>query len=408
MKPTKPFAAVAGNICLDITPVFPARKAANIGDILQPGKLVQIGEADVHTGGAVANVGLALRLFGVETLLLGKVGRDYFGESIMSVLGERGASSGMIVSDGASTSYTVVVAVPGFDRFFLHNPGANDTVSCADIDFASLEGASLFHFGYPPLMRRIYRDGGRELVELFRRMDAMGAVTSLDLAAVDPSSDAGSQDWRGILERVLPFVDLFEPSIEELCFMIDRPRYDRWREEGKNLERGLSVSADILPLADALTGMGAGNFIIKCGAAGFFYRLGGRGGNGGSDRDGGRSGGSIGRMYGSPDASSGEGPLRRLERKLGRALPDWAGREGFEKSYEPAVVRSATGAGDTMIAAFLAAMVRGYSLDRCLRLAAATGASCVEAYDALGGIRTLEEQERHIGRGWNKQNLVSD
>ena len=32
----------AGHICLDITPVFPDQKAENIGDIMIPGKLIQM------------------------------------------------------------------------------------------------------------------------------------------------------------------------------------------------------------------------------------------------------------------------------------------------------------------------------------------------------------------------------
>lgn len=65
---------VAGHICLDITPVFPGGKVKSVEQILSLGKLIQMGNADVHTGGAVANTGLAMkrvvaekiRLFGSE------------------------------------------------------------------------------------------------------------------------------------------------------------------------------------------------------------------------------------------------------------------------------------------------------------------------------------------------------
>ena len=45
----------------------------------------------------------------------------------------------------------------------------------------------------------------------------------------------------------------------------------------------------------------------------------------------------------------------------------------------------------------------GYSVEDCLHLAAATGASCVEAYDALSGLRPFEELLRKIEAGWEKQ-----
>ena len=42
----------------------------------------------------------------------------------------------------------------------------------------------------------------------------------------------------------------------------------------------------------------------------------------------------------------------------------------------------------------------------CVRLAAAEGASCVEAYDALSGIRPLEELDEKIKNGWKKREGV--
>ena len=73
---------VAGHICIDITPVFPDKKMNSINDLLSPGKLIQTGIADVHTGGAVANTGLALKILGMDVSLMGKVGCDAFGDMI--------------------------------------------------------------------------------------------------------------------------------------------------------------------------------------------------------------------------------------------------------------------------------------------------------------------------------------
>ena len=64
------------------------------------------------------------------------------------------------VPKGEVTSYTVVLNPPGIDRIFLHCPGANDTFTDEDVTDEVLGGASLFHFGYPPLMKQIWSDGG--------------------------------------------------------------------------------------------------------------------------------------------------------------------------------------------------------------------------------------------------------
>lgn len=261
---------VAGHICLDITPVFPAGSPQPLNRLLAPGKLVQMAGVDLHTGGAVANTGLALKILGAEVELMGKVGDDDFGRLILERLRQYDAAEGMIVSPDSTTSYSIVIAPPGTDRIFLHNPGANDTFRADDIDPGKLTGAAWFHFGYPPLMRHMYAEDGAELAEIFRRAKAAGLHTSLDMAAVDPGTDAGQADWTLILRRVLRYVDCFVPSVEELCFMADRPRYERWlrRAEGGDVTAVLDLDADIRPLARQVLALGAHELLIKCGAPG--------------------------------------------------------------------------------------------------------------------------------------------
>lgn len=375
---SKTGAVVAGHICIDITPLFPAAESASggraaLGDLLVPGSLLRMNGVDIHTGGAVANTGLAMRKFGVDASLMGKVGRDAFGSMILDILRLYGAEKGMIVSDDASTSYSVVIAAPGCDRVFLHDPGANDHFYFADLDLDTISNARLFHLGYPPIMASLFRNGGDELARIFRTIDGMGVMTSLDLAAVDEDSEAGAVDWEAILERTLPFTDFFFPSFEELAWMIDRTKYAQLkRRSGGDIIGALSVEDDVRPLAEKAIALGAKVAIVKCGARGFYYR------------------------------TAGEQRLAALERKHGASLEAWRDKRGFEKSYVPAKVLSATGAGDTTIAAFLSAMLQGRPFGRCLQLAAAAGASCVEAYDALGGLKTFEELESKIESGWAK------
>lgn len=360
----------AGHICLDITPVFPANKAYDrVQDILIPGKLIQTEAADVHTGGSVANTGLALKLLGNDVRLLGKVGNDAFGDIVRSILASYGAG-GLLTDAGSSTSYSVVLAVPGIDRVFLHNPGANDTFCGSDIPDEALADAVLFHFGYPPLMRRMYENNGRELRDLFRRIKAQGIATSLDLAAVDPDTPAGRIDWKTILTDILPLVDFFEPSFEELCFMLDRPRYDRMAGSSGDLTDRLDIETEVVPLADRLMDMGCRVVLIKCGTAGMYLRTAGR---------------SI---------------LADIGSRLDLDTDAWADRHYLQKCFRADIVRSGTGAGDTSIAAFLTAVLSGNGPERCAALSAAEGACCVTAYDALSGLRPLDELEARIDAGW--------
>lgn len=89
-------------------------------------------------------------------------------------------------------------------------------------------------------------------------------------------------------------------------------------------------------------------------------------------------------------------------------LESWIDKEGFEKSYKPEKVVSGTGAGDTSIAAFLTAILNGgYTFEKCLQLAAATGACCVSSYDALSGLKSFEELEEKINNGWEKHMVLT-
>lgn len=360
----------AGHICLDITPVFPPEKhCRQIGELLVPGKLIQMEAASVHTGGSVANTGLALKLLGNDVILLGKVGPDAFGGMVRSILSDYGAG-GLIVDENSSTSYSVVLAVPGLDRIFLHNPGANDTFSAEDILEDALRDAALFHFGYPPLMRRMYEAEGRELARLLQRAREHGAATSLDLAAVDPGSDAGKADWAGILGRALPQVDFFLPSFEELCFMLNRPRYEQLAAWGGDMTEQPGILGDADELAKQCLAMGCGAVLVKCGLSGMAYRTG-----------------------------SGE-RLKRVGANLALSVDAWADRAGIQPCFRADTVRSGTGAGDVSIAAYLTALLQGEGPAACARLAAAEGAASVASYDALGGVLPLNELKQRISAGW--------
>src|SRR5262249_44697698 len=148
------------------------------------------------------------------------VGDDPFGRILLSFYAQADLATGMLISSGETTSYSVVISQPGNDRIFLHCSGANHTFSAAEIADQDLTGAAIFHFGYPPLMQRMYQNEGAGLAQIFQMVKAQEIFTSLDMAWPDPLSEAGQIDWQVILRRTLPFVDAFLPSIEELLFML--------------------------------------------------------------------------------------------------------------------------------------------------------------------------------------------
>lgn len=354
----------AGHICLDITPVFPdGRDYDDISSIFVPGKTINVDAADVHTGGSVANTGLALKKLGMDVMLLAKVGDDSFGDMIKNIVSSYGAG-GLITDKDCNTSYSVVLAVPGIDRVFLHSSGANNTFKPEDVSDDVLSEAALFHFGYPTLMRHMYENDGDALCMLFKRVKSFDVATSLDLSTVQPDSDAGHADWKKILEKTLPYVDFFVPSFEELCFMLDREKYDRLVKTGKDIDGIIDMQEDVLPLAKRSLELGCGVVMIKCGTAGILY------------------------LSAESDRIAGIGS--RLEIDVSK----WCNVSGTRSCYDAGRVLSATGAGDTCIAAFLAGVIKGFKPEKCVKLASAQGACCVTCYDALSGLKTLEELEK--------------
>ena len=211
MKPV----LVAGHICLDIIPDL-----RNVTGF-EPGKLVEAGKATLATGGAVSNTGQALHILGAPVKLVGKVGDDLFGQGVRQLLESRsaGLGDGLAVSRDP-TSYTVVINLVGQDRMFLHAPGCNDTFVSADVPDSALTECGHLHFGYPPLMARMFDNSGTELVDLFNRAKFAGLTTSLDMSLPDANSPSGRAPWREILARTLRYVDLFMPSQDELEFML--------------------------------------------------------------------------------------------------------------------------------------------------------------------------------------------
>jgi sugar/nucleoside kinase (ribokinase family) len=200
---------------------------------------------------------------------VGLIGDDIFGREILKIILEHvGVDySGIVVRKGASTSYTVVINPPGIDRIFLHFPGANDLFGYEDMRWHDIDRVRHLRFGYPPLMLRMFADEGRELERIMARAGEAGVTTSLDMARPDPESSAGRTPWARILKRVLPKVDLFFPSIDELLYML-RPEFFEEVTSPRDLDPAL-----ILELLDSCISKGAGIVAVKLGEDGLLVRV---------------------------------------------------------------------------------------------------------------------------------------
>ena len=67
-----------------------------------------------------------------------------------------------------------------------------------------------------PLLPELLADDAAPLLNLLKEARSRQITTSLDLAVVDPRSRAAAVDSRGIFARIMPYVDIATPSIDDL------------------------------------------------------------------------------------------------------------------------------------------------------------------------------------------------
>jgi sugar/nucleoside kinase (ribokinase family) len=358
MKPV----IVAGHVCVDLTPAFDTPPA------MEPGRLIAVGPLALTAGGCVSNTGLALASLGVPTQLVASAGADELGRVLVALLATSAAdTTGITCLDGRSTSYSIVVDVPGRDRTLWHHIGANSAfdgsgvvdrieaaarlpgadrpvgeastwrgaaaTAGAGVDAAPGAGIAgdacdpILHLGYPTHLPALYADGGAALVRLVHDARAAGATVSLDMAEIDPASEAGAVDWENLMAQTLASVDVMKASVDDLDAMLPH-------------RSGLEPIA----WADLLVELGVAVALVTAGADGLYVRT----------------------------ASAAR--IRAASRLLRDALPDWASREIWAPPFTTHVVRT-TGAGDAAAAGFLAGLAHGRGLAGSALLSAAAAAA---------------------------------
>ncbi len=355
---------VAGHICLDL---LPGMDDVPLSALSATGMLFEVDALNVSTGGAVANSGVSLHVMGTSVGMMGKVGDDLIGRVIIATLKDRDPElSAMVkVQPGSASSYTIALSPENSDRIFLHCPGTNDTFGIEDIDFAQVKDAKIFHLGYPPLLPHLYSDGGDELAEIMRRVKDLGVVTSMDTAQPAPNKPAGHVYWRALLEKVLPYVDVFVPSVEEITFMLHRDAFD-------------SVDGEVLGTLDADKLAERSGELIDMGAAIVGLKM---------------------SSYGIYLQATGDGERLQSLNLPGFSVADWQGAAAYHPAFAVDVVGT-TGAGDAAYAAILTGLLRGLPPARVVQLANAAGALNVRAADATSGVLPWDEMTAKVDGGW--------
>jgi ribokinase len=157
---------VAGSINMDV--VATAERHPRIGETVA-------GNA-VHyfPGGKGANQAVAAAKLGAQVALIGRLGRDAFGDELKAFLTAQGIDLSFVRQTAETHSGTALITVANADNTIVVVPGANALVSAADVDVSPLAkgdiAVSQFEIPRPAI------------VAFFTRARAAGATTILNPA----------------------------------------------------------------------------------------------------------------------------------------------------------------------------------------------------------------------------------
>ena len=317
---------VAGHLCIDITP-----ELTGVPELV-PGQLYEIGAAQLTLGGCVANTELALASAGVPTRVCSTLGNDPLGEIARRLLAEQGVDlEDVTTTSGAATSYTIVLQLPDHDRTFWHHSGANAVFTGREMN---LDGVDIIHLGYPPLLPALLTDDAAPLLNLLQEARSRQITTSLDLAVVDRRSRAAEVDWRRVFARVMPYVDIATPSIDDLTSAL-----------------GIHGAPDddlVEECARRLVHDGCAVAVVSAGARGAYA------------------------------VSAGADRLDAAGTALSSVRSTWSSTAEWVPAAIPRQIVSTTGAGDAASAGLLYGLAHGTGIRRATRLAAQFAAATIE------------------------------
>lgn len=173
-----------------------------------------------HPGGAPANFLAALTNCGGSAALLGKVGRDAFGELLIRTLTDHHIDTrGVICDPEVFTTLAFVTLDAMGDRTFsfARKPGADTCLTAEELDLNLIAQAKVFHFGSLSLTSEPSATATRKAVEYARQA---GKLISFDPNLRLPLWNSAQEARRQILWS-MEQADVVKLSDEEGSFLFE-------------------------------------------------------------------------------------------------------------------------------------------------------------------------------------------
>lgn len=158
-----------------------------------------------------------ISLLGIRTGFVTRFGDDEMGRIAMDRLAQsRVDLSRAIRSTGNLGTGVTILLHHGSSRRILTYPGIMFEMSCADFDLDYLASARHFHLSSLFLQRGLHAG----LPDLFRALKSRGLTLSLD------TNDDPDDRWDGVLDDLLPLVDILLPNDDEIRRIARRDSVD--------------------------------------------------------------------------------------------------------------------------------------------------------------------------------------
>lgn len=171
-----------------------------------------------NPGGAPGNFLAALQKYGCTTAMLAKVGSDAFGRLLVNTLREKGVDVRGVLTDPEvfTTLAFVTLDAKGNREFsFARKPGADTRLTEAEVDYALIKAARVFHFGTLSLTDEPARTATQAAVRYAQRRHK---YISFDPNLRTPLWP-GEQQAREQIEWGLKQADIVKISDEEVDFL---------------------------------------------------------------------------------------------------------------------------------------------------------------------------------------------
>jgi sugar/nucleoside kinase (ribokinase family) len=135
------------------------------------------------------------------------VGSDIFGKLALERLSESGVDLSCSLHKTSDTGTGVTLLLPhGRERHILTYPGTMAELTCDDLDIEYLASGQHFHLSSLFLQTGLHPG----LPSLLTELKSRGLTISLD------TNDDPADQWGGILDQILPLVDILLPNENEL------------------------------------------------------------------------------------------------------------------------------------------------------------------------------------------------